>query len=1057
VAVPCVGSRQTTDLVFNAVVVAINPSGIDHEVQFLKVLQQFASISEAMMVKARLADTDIVASDSFSEPVLCKQTRSLLSQRFNKETLPELPLMTAATLPEFCSLEDEILKTAATMHLLHNVVGDLLLEDVEIPITFQKDRLMGASAAMQHVDFNAFKFTMGELSEMVVHMLYAFELPLVMGISQTQVENFVKAVELNYNQSNPYHNYHHAVTVFHRVAITVWNEPDLFDTMVSSDLFSLLISALCHDIDHPGLNNEHHKNAQTRLSIQYDNMSVTEQHHCAVTSQLIFDESIMLLKSVTEAVQKQILRQIGQAIIYTDMFQHHHLIHRFNFFKSNNTDSRNTEYRETTISMVLHMADMMNQCDALNMADVWERLLSQEFYAQVVVEKQMGLPSASFMDVQSELDFYRNQLFFTTCFCQPLFQGLAETYPSLAPRLAQLKQNKTAVEAIIKQMADKQTDSRSPQRPDPRTTELETFTFRELWNTVLAEISVEVEQFGVELLLKATVTSLHRKLVGDKFRLCNTLKRAVNTAILCPEVWLLVVELSLEALENEQCLMRWAIYESSEGEVNPPTVAPTIDRRSTLQSNMMQDSLLVCKKFIESVGGWMTTSTDGPNHMHITASFMLPFAKKSSRSRSSSVKLPSADADLVTTRSDWRFSLTSANLVSHPKTPAADFEPDVIMNLDIEVVLSAKWKMVRTVLTDLLQQWGCKVREVAQVDSVDLRESLIQKPKLLVLIEYTQYRWLVEKSDWWLDYSAVHPTGVLVMGTKSQAMHAEQSQPFLLSEGRFLCKPLDPEHLYIALSKHVSRHFVALLSPTTSRQVSLERSNDPTRPDPQDPSLALALTGVGLTQLTTSSATCAAGRSAADQQEGGLESERPANGTSGQNGENEAKPEPKHKASALVVEDCMLAFRMVQASLKLHKIMVTPAYNGQAALSILEENRTENGFDFILMDMDMPVMNGEQAVKQIRKMEEEGKIRPQFIVAMSAELVDMGQSNDFDAFMPKPIYPSKIEAVLHSESWRDTCVFNGSSGWDNFNPSCVEQSELLSEEEQENPKGGLYT
>jgi hypothetical protein len=57
---------------------------------------------------------------------------------------------------------------------------------------------------------------------------------------------------------------------------------------------------------------------------------------------------------------------------------------------------------------------------------------------QAVVEKQMGLPVASFMDAQSELDFYRNQLFFTTSFCQPLFQGLADTYLSLVPRLEQV-------------------------------------------------------------------------------------------------------------------------------------------------------------------------------------------------------------------------------------------------------------------------------------------------------------------------------------------------------------------------------------------------------------------------------------------------------------------------------------------------------------------------------------------------------------------------------------------------------------------------------------------
>jgi hypothetical protein len=63
----------------------------------------------------------------------------------------------------------------------------IVLFYVTIVLQFQKDRLMGASAAMLEQGFNVFDFTVNELSEMVVHMLYAFELPLVMGISQTQV------------------------------------------------------------------------------------------------------------------------------------------------------------------------------------------------------------------------------------------------------------------------------------------------------------------------------------------------------------------------------------------------------------------------------------------------------------------------------------------------------------------------------------------------------------------------------------------------------------------------------------------------------------------------------------------------------------------------------------------------------------------------------------------------------------------------------------------------------------------------------------------------------
>jgi CheY-like chemotaxis protein len=60
---------------------------------------------------------------------------------------------------------------------------------------------------------------------------------------------------------------------------------------------------------------------------------------------------------------------------------------------------------------------------------------------------------------------------------------------------------------------------------------------------------------------------------------------------------------------------------------------------------------------------------------------------------------------------------------------------------------------------------------------------------------------------------------------------------------------------------------------------------------------------------------------------------------------------------------------------------VTPVYNGQECLRVLEERGIENGFDLIFMDLEMPVMNGEQAVRQIRKMEQAGESEQWFWTA----------------------------------------------------------------------------
>jgi hypothetical protein len=64
----------------------------------------------------------------------------------------------------------------------------------------------------------------------------------------------------------------------------------------------------------------------------------------------------------------------------------------------------------------------------------------------------------------------------------------------------------------------------------------------------------------------------------------------------------------------------------------------------------------------------------------------------------------------------------------------------VIMNLDIEVMLSAKWQTVRTVLTDMLRQWGCQVRILPDVHSgIYLYYVNRHATTLIILINYIHH------------------------------------------------------------------------------------------------------------------------------------------------------------------------------------------------------------------------------------------------------------------------------------------------------------------------------
>ena len=58
---------------------------------------------------------------------------------------------------------------------------------------------------------------------------------------------------------------------------------------------SLMVAAIGHDIDHPGLNNAFLRKTQAPLAIRYNDRSVLENHHASVLFSLLHGESAALL------------------------------------------------------------------------------------------------------------------------------------------------------------------------------------------------------------------------------------------------------------------------------------------------------------------------------------------------------------------------------------------------------------------------------------------------------------------------------------------------------------------------------------------------------------------------------------------------------------------------------------------------------------------------------------------------------------------------------------------------------------------------------------------
>ncbi len=121
-------------------------------------------------------------------------------------------------------------------------------------------------------------------------------------------------------------------------------------------------------------------------------------------------------------------------------------------------------------------------------------------------------------------------------------------------------------------------------------------------------------------------------------------------------------------------------------------------------------------------------------------------------------------------------------------------------------------------------------------------------------------------------------------------------------------------------------------------------------------------------------------------------------------------PKSKRRFRILLVED--IAANVTLATIRLkqqgHQVMV--AWNGLEALAAVQKEP----FDLILMDVQMPKMDGMEATRQIRSQEKENRHTP--IIAMTASVMhedlELCRQAGMDEIVPKPVDFSQLFATM---------------------------------------------
>ncbi|CAJ0838478.1 17092_t:CDS:2, partial [Entrophospora sp. SA101] len=260
-----------------------------------------------------------------------------------------------------------------------------------------------------------------------------------LNVPSEQLHRFLLAIRQSYYDSNPYHNFTHAVDVLQAMFFFLCEMGliPLFFSSASSDAdsFALLLASIGHDVGHPGVNNFFLINSQTPLAHLYNDKSVLESFHAMTLFTLMQKYGFKVYEGETEYNSKyaEFRKVVVNAILATDMGLHNEYVVKIRDQKkrlgSGNFDIKSEQEKNIVVGALIKCADISNAARPYHIAAEWSDVLLKEFTCQGNLEKKLGLPVNPINNGQiSQSD---SQISFIDIFAMPLFKSVSELIPEL--------------------------------------------------------------------------------------------------------------------------------------------------------------------------------------------------------------------------------------------------------------------------------------------------------------------------------------------------------------------------------------------------------------------------------------------------------------------------------------------------------------------------------------------------------------------------------------------------------------------------------------------------
>lgn len=323
---------------------------------------------------------------------------------------------------------------------------------------------------------NPFDFDFDTLFSFTVDIFQYYDLLTKFGINHKKLKTFLTNLKSEYHD-NPFHNFEHVWSVFQISFLILQNGADKF--LESNDIFSILISALCHDLDHPGNNNTFEKAKNSALYLKYQCNAVLESHHKYMARALLSQTECNLMEEMSNTDHDQILELLDHAIMSTDMALHFGLMDILEKHSklSPTFNKASFEDRKTLVGLIVHCADLSGQALTLDLAQFWGTRVTQEFINQSNKESELGLPLSPFMlGLDNELVKMKMQVGFVTTFIIPQWTLMSMIVPALHAQAMQSTANRDFYANRVAALSLEVTKALELSQPQPQTQSAATVT-----------------------------------------------------------------------------------------------------------------------------------------------------------------------------------------------------------------------------------------------------------------------------------------------------------------------------------------------------------------------------------------------------------------------------------------------------------------------------------------------------------------------------------------------------------------------------------------------------